>query len=117
MVEVQALFAGLVLARKGGFQHIQVEGDSMVIINACIKWESHNWRLAYILQQIWLLLDTFQEICMTHTLHEGNMVANCMANRGCDGLGIETDKSMGLFQHDNDLHNLITIEKQYTHHM
>lgn len=114
---MHTLFAGLVLARKGGFQHIQVEHDSMVIINVCIKRESHNWRLAYILQQIWLLLDTFQEMCMSHTLHEENMVVDYMANRGCEGLDVETDKSMGLFQHDNDLKKLIAINKQFIQHM
>lgn len=117
MEKVHVLFVGLVLARKGGFQHTQVEGDSMVIINACIKRESHNWRLASILQQIWILLDTFQEICISRTLHKGNMVADYMTNRGCEGLDVETDKSMGLLQHDNDLKKLITIDKQFIQHM
>lgn len=48
MAEAHALFSGLVLEKQGGFRNIQVKGDSVVIINACIKRESHNWKLAYI---------------------------------------------------------------------
>ena len=42
MVETQGLLVGLALARVRGFQCVQIEGDSLVIINGFINREAHN---------------------------------------------------------------------------
>lgn len=42
IVEDSALLHGLLLANKGGFPKVNIEGESMVIINVCIKRSSHN---------------------------------------------------------------------------
>ena len=36
MVEVQALLAGLILAKQGNFRLLDIKADSSIIINACI---------------------------------------------------------------------------------
>ena len=57
IIEAQALLIGLALVKKGQFHRVNIEGDSQVIINAYIKREIFNWKLNYILQQIWILMD------------------------------------------------------------
>lgn len=37
-----ALLHGLALAKRGGHHHIHIEGDSFVIIRACIDRHYHN---------------------------------------------------------------------------
>jgi ribonuclease HI len=107
MAEAHGLLAGLSLARKGGFQRVQIEGDSLVIINACIKRDIHNWQLAYILQQVWILLDSIQEVYISHTLREGNAVADHLANMGCNGKEMTSFLPEEIINLDPKLHQLI----------
>lgn len=111
MAEAHALFDGLVFAKHGGFQNVQVEGDSMVIISACSKSEPQNWQLAYILQKIWQLLDSFEQVYISHTLHEGNALADYLANLGCDDLNIVSLNPVDIITKDNEMHRLILINK------
>ena len=74
MEEAQALLAGLILAKQGNFHRLHTEGDSSVIIDACIHRCIHSWKLKYILNQIWRLLDECRDVCISHTYREGNQV-------------------------------------------
>ena len=67
MAEAQALLAGLTLAKQGNFQLLHIEGDSSVIINACIHRNIFSWKLKYILIQIWRLLDECMDVSISHT--------------------------------------------------
>ena len=42
LAEAQALLAGLILAKRCNVSSIHIEGDSQVIINACLSWSSHT---------------------------------------------------------------------------
>jgi ribonuclease HI/exonuclease III len=84
MAEAHALLAGLILARRNGFHSVHIEGDSMIIIKACLSKNSFNWKITYILKQIWGLLDSFREYQISHIYREGNSVADYLANMGCD---------------------------------
>ena len=53
MAELQALLAGLILAKQGKYQKLNIEGDYVVIINACIHRKIHSWKLKYIFNQVW----------------------------------------------------------------
>ena len=86
MVEAQALLASLILAKQGNFWLLHIEGDSSVIINACIHRTIFSWKLKYILIQIWRLLDECMDVCISHTYREGKQVADFLSNLGCDGL-------------------------------
>lgn len=49
MAKVQALLVGLILAKRGNFCMLHIEGDFLVIINAYIYRKSYSWKLNYIL--------------------------------------------------------------------
>ena len=89
MAEAHALLAGLILARRNGFHSVHIEGDSMIIIKACLSKNSFNWKITYILKQIWGLLDSFREYQISHIYREGNFVADYLANMGCDDQHVE----------------------------
>jgi ribonuclease HI len=97
LAEAQALLAGLILAKRCNVSSIHIEGDSQVIINACLSRSSHTWKLSYILQQCWDLIDSFQDTCFSHTLREGNKLADCLANLGCEGSIFESLHSQVIF--------------------
>ena len=42
IVEAQALLVGLILAKQGNFWLLYIEGDSFVIINACIHRKNYS---------------------------------------------------------------------------
>lgn len=92
MEEVQALLEGLILTKKLGYLKVYVEGDSFLVINACIQRKTLNWRINYILGQVWNLLDSFEAFHISHTYKEGNKMADILVNMGCDGLEIELIK-------------------------
>ena len=74
IVEAHDLLAGLILAKQGYFHGLQIEGDSSVIIDACIHRHIISWKLKYVLNQIWRLLDECLDICISHIYREGNKV-------------------------------------------
>ena len=107
--EALALLFGLELAKSLYMSKIHVEGDSSIIINACIKHHVYNWSIQYILHQVWSLLDSISECYIMHTYREGNLLANCLANLGTNGVYINSLFSpLSLL----DLPNLVNIMKQ-----
>ena len=66
MAELQALLAGLILAKQGKYRRLHIEGDFAIIINACIPRKIHSWKLKYILNQVWKQLDELQDVCISH---------------------------------------------------
>ena len=89
IVEMSTLLQGLVLAKSLGFECIHVEGDSLIVIQACINKKLSNRSLGYIFNQIWWLLDEFKSCVISHTYQEVNHVANYLSNMGCDWINIE----------------------------
>lgn len=83
---------GLILAKKLGYLKGHVEGDSSLIINACIQRKTLNWRINYVLRQVWSLLDSFEAFHISHTYREGNKMVDILANMGCDDLQVESIK-------------------------
>lgn len=81
-----------------------------MIISACISRISHNWKLSYILHQIWLLLDSFQEVQISHTLREGNRLADHLANKGCDGYELVAINDDSIINHDAKLKEIYSRE-------
>jgi ribonuclease HI len=110
MAEAHGLFMGLTLAKAGGFKRLQVEGDSLIIINNCIKRDTHSWQLGYIFRQIWFLLDSFDEIYISHTLREGNAVADYLANIACDGQDMMSLAPAEIIKQDTKLEDLVCVD-------
>ena len=109
--EALALLFGLELVKSLYIPNLHIEGDSSIIINACIKRHVYNWSIQYILHQVWSLLDSISECYIIHTYREGNLLANCLANLGTDKVYINSLLSpLNLL----DLPNLVNImTKEY----
>ena len=54
-------------AKQGNYGLLHIEGDSLVIIDACIHRKEYLWKLKYIFNQVWMLLDKCQDVCIYHT--------------------------------------------------
>lgn len=48
----------------------------MIIINACLRRQTFNWKISYLLKKAWSLMDAFGVYTISHTLRQGNQVAN-----------------------------------------
>ena len=108
--KTQALLAGLVLLKTGNFHRVHIEGNSQMVINSCIKRKSYSWHLQYIFKQIWYLIDQFSEVTISHTLREGNKVADFISNLGCDGVVVNTHQPNSFIEQFEQLHSLIASE-------
>ena len=82
--EAMALLFGVEMALKKNYTQIQIEGDSNLVINACLQCHVGYWKFGYILHKAWHLIDRFNSIIFSHTLREGNQVADILSNLGCD---------------------------------
>ena len=107
IVEAHALLAGLLLAKQGCFNRLHIEGDSTVIIDACIHRRIISWKLKYVLNQIWRLPDECLEFFLSHNFFEGNKVVEFLSNLGCDGVNVSTFHSMPFIEQHKVLKNLI----------
>ena len=117
MAKAQALLAGLILAKQGNFCSLHIEGDSSVIIEACIHRRTFSWKLKYILNQIWRLLDECQNVCISHIFREGNQVADFLSNMGCDGLLISSLHPTSSVEKYDVLKRLIEVDKTPSLHL
>lgn len=72
------------MAKKLNISRIHIEGDSMVVINACLNRKMGNLRIGYILKKAWEIIDSFEVKLYSHTLGEGNNVTDMLSNLGCD---------------------------------
>ncbi|GLJ48440.1 hypothetical protein SUGI_1022440 [Cryptomeria japonica] len=94
MAEACALLEGLAMAKDLNFKYLHIEGDSTIVINACKVRKADNWHFRYILEQIWTL-DTFEHLIISHVYREGNALADCLANMGCDKTVIDSSRLGG----------------------
>lgn len=90
MDEARALLSGIVIEKKLNFSKVHIERHSSLIINACINKGLHNWKISYTLNQVWKLLESFEECNICHMYKEGNKVADLLANMGCDSINLNS---------------------------
>ena len=86
---------------------LHIEGDSSVIINACIHRTIFSWKLKDILIQIWRLLYECMDVCISQTYREGNQVADFLSNLGCDGLLVSSLHPLSIIEKHAALKELI----------
>ncbi|GLJ04731.1 hypothetical protein SUGI_0002170 [Cryptomeria japonica] len=79
---IAALEEGLKWATTNGVSKVVIEGDSKVILSKIIKKHFMNWRLNAWIPWIYCHLQKFTDYHIQHTLHEGNQVADLLANHG-----------------------------------
>ena len=83
LAELYALKLLLILALNKQINHIQVFGDSLLVINWITgKFRIHNIQLAQILQEVIRLTDCFDQADFKHIYRERNSLANSLANDG-----------------------------------
>ena len=107
IAEAHTLLARLLLAKQGYFHRLHIEGDSSIIINACIDSHIISWKLKYVLNQIWRLLDEYLAVFISHTYRDGNKVADFLSNLGCDGVTVSTFHPLPFIEQHKALKNLI----------
>lgn len=66
--------------RNKGISKIHIEGDSQIIIGAVISKKVVNWKLDYILSEVWRLLPRFETFKIGHCYREANQMADWIAN-------------------------------------
>lgn len=79
LVELWAIWRGLVLASGLGIRVIWVESDSMSVVKTINKQQSYNSRASSCLKNIWGLLKKFDKYEVSHVWRESNRAADCLS--------------------------------------
>lgn len=82
-VEAWGLLEGLVLAAEMGASCLEVECDSIVLVNAVRRGTSIS-DIHSLLMEILQRLCSFQRWSIAHQWREDNICADFLANRGCE---------------------------------
>ena len=83
LAELYALKLLLILALNKQINHIQVFGDSLLVINWITgKFRIHNIQLAQLVQEVIRLTDCFDQAVFKHIYRERNSLADSLANDG-----------------------------------
>ncbi|KAK9281780.1 hypothetical protein L1049_004686 [Liquidambar formosana] len=65
-VECTALRNGLIKGSQKGIRRLQIEGDFQLVINAIYGTIQHYWSIDNLIQDIWNLLSTFDQVAIRH---------------------------------------------------
>lgn len=90
--ELEGLWQGLLIAQHHGFQPLEIEGDSQILINmgkqllngAHADKISNSWRLEAKLEAIETILNANRAIIFKHVRWESNKVVDLLANLGVE---------------------------------
>lgn len=90
--EFTAAGYGLRIVVRFGYKHVEVEGDSSLVINTMRKlnngtpWDkiSQSWRIACVIQGIGELILKFNYLVIRHVRREENKATDFLANWGCN---------------------------------
>lgn len=85
LVELWAVWRGLVLASRLGFKYIWVESDSQSVVKTINRKQPFNARASTCLKHIWELLKTFKKCYITHAWRETNRAADYLSKMILDG--------------------------------
>ncbi|GLJ49414.1 hypothetical protein SUGI_1046130 [Cryptomeria japonica] len=77
-----AVVRGIKFCVDQGYDKVEVEGDSQIIINAVIKQSSPNWKLQQYMEDIRQNLNRIHQYKITHVYREANRAADMLANDG-----------------------------------
>ncbi|XP_052203637.1 uncharacterized protein LOC127808938 isoform X2 [Diospyros lotus] len=85
LVELWAIWRGLVLAVGLGIKAIWVESDSMSVVKTINKEQPYSPRASSCLNQVWKLLKKFQKYKVTHSWRETNRAADHLSKMNLVG--------------------------------
>ncbi|XP_062029199.1 uncharacterized protein LOC133745195 isoform X2 [Rosa rugosa] len=76
LVELWAIWRGLVLASSLGIKVIWVESDSMSVVKSINRDQPYSMKASSCLKHIWELLKKFDKHCVSHSWRETNRAAD-----------------------------------------
>lgn len=79
LVELYAIWRGLVLALGLRIREIWVESDSMSVVKTINRQQSYNSRASSCLKHVWCLLNKFEKYKVSHVWRESNRAADCLS--------------------------------------
>lgn len=82
--ESKALLHGLHLEMLLKITTLDIEGDSLIIINAYKERKLYCWKIRYVLEQAWKLIDKLNSSQLKYKYREVNLLEDKLANLGCD---------------------------------
>ncbi|XP_061999335.1 uncharacterized protein LOC133716675 [Rosa rugosa] len=82
LAEALALRDGLKSAKEQGYNTIEVEGDSKLVIDAVNNVIQPPWRSIKIIHDIQAIATSFESISFKHIFKKANFVADALANLG-----------------------------------
>lgn len=102
LVELWAIWRGLVLALNLRIQVIWVESDSLSVVNTINRQQPYSGKADACLKQIWLLLKKFKKYKVSHSWRETNRAADYLAK-----MVVERDVVLWPADFPTSLNNII----------
>lgn len=121
--ELERLWQGLLLSRLHNFQPLEIEGDSLILINMAkqningihARKIAKSWRLEARLEVLKQWLHNNQAIIFPHVKREGNKVADVLSNLGVDSKHTLITGVLDIIQNHNHAQECkIHVEKEDT---
>ncbi|GLJ29202.1 hypothetical protein SUGI_0575960 [Cryptomeria japonica] len=103
-VEAWAMARGIKLCVEQGYNMVEVEGDSQIIINAVMQQNIPNWKLQQYLDDIRQNLMQIQQYKVAHVYREANKATDWLAN-----MGVKADRETKFIKLDGWSDDIITI--------
>ncbi|XP_061971095.1 uncharacterized protein LOC133693788 isoform X2 [Populus nigra] len=102
LVELWAIWRGLVLALNLRIQVVWVESDSLSVVNTINRQQPYSGKADACLKQIWLLLKKFKKYKVSHSWRETNRAADYLAK-----MVVERDVVLWPADFPTSLNNII----------
>lgn len=103
LVELWAIWRGLVLASGLGIKAIWVESDSLSVVKTINKKQPYSSRAGSCLNHTWVLLEKFEKYRVSHTWRETNKAADFLSRMDLSG----SDVVLGTADFPNGLNSII----------
>ncbi|XP_021679639.2 uncharacterized protein LOC110664323 [Hevea brasiliensis] len=108
LVELWAVWRGLVLAFGLGIKAVWVESDSMSVVKTINGEQSHRRKADRCLKHIWLLLKKFENYQVSHSWRETNKAADFLSKMVLE----KTDVVLWPYDFPSGLQNIIKDDAQ-----
>lgn len=108
LVELWAIWRGLVLALSLGIKLIWVESDSLPVVKTITREQPYGTKGSRCLNHIWRLLTKFDDYRVTHSWRETNRAADCLSKM----VLVESDVVLWPVDFPKGLHDIISDDAQ-----
>lgn len=118
--ELMVVCQGLKIAIRNGYNKLEVEGDSLMVIQALRKLNngtscdkvSRSWKTSSLIQELASILGRFDYLIIRHARREANKAADFLANWGCKELMEKMDNIWKTHVGDSRFEQLSMILNQ-----